>query len=358
MLVLHPCSIMTAQIYHSLAYLFLPRCVRTLSPASKELPDSKTVWIFTNQDDPCHGSKDQKTAMDTLKRDCQEAGISLHVLPLPKQAGSFKMEIFYKDLVSGPASDGEEEDYSKIDPSDDADYTGEEEDYSKIDPSDVDDTVMLLISPTACPRIPTWNNDATNLNLDSDNNMALGGMMDDEDGWGTGGFGGAATSFGFNSTPALTNAPGTFGFGGTPVATPNPGQGFAAGASSFNSTPSFMGSSSTPSTNGGCAGAFSIGTGGAKKTPGRRIVKAKRPTPGSVETSKDDESSTGRTRRRLSGFNYYPRGENDENRNPRNSVAKPKASGESTIKAPSSIGFQFGTYTEEKKVDSLRQNSK
>ena len=96
----------------------------------------------------------------------------------------------------------------------------------------------------------------------------------------TGGFGGAATSFGFNSTPAPTNTPVTFGFGGNPVATPNPGQGFAAGAPSFNSTPSFMGSAATPSTNGGGAGAFSIGTGGAKKTPGRRIVKAKRPTPG------------------------------------------------------------------------------
>jgi len=96
----------------------------------------------------------------------------------------------------------------------------------------------------------------------------------------TGGFGGAATSFGFNSTPAPINTPVTFGFGGAPVATPNPGQGFAAGAPSFNSTPSFMGSAATPSTNGGGAGAFSIGTGGSKKTPGRRIVKAKRPTPG------------------------------------------------------------------------------
>lgn len=96
----------------------------------------------------------------------------------------------------------------------------------------------------------------------------------------TGGFGGAATSFGFNSTPAPINTPVTFGFGGNPVATPNPGQGFAAGAPSFNSTPSFMGSAATPSTNGGGAGAFSIGTGGSKKTPGRRIVKAKRPTPG------------------------------------------------------------------------------
>ena len=91
--------------------------MRTLSPASKELPDSKTVWIFTNQDDPCHGSKDQKTAMDTLKRDCQDAGISLHVLPLPKRDGSFNKEIFFKDLVTRPTDDGEEEEYSTIDPS-------------------------------------------------------------------------------------------------------------------------------------------------------------------------------------------------------------------------------------------------
>jgi hypothetical protein len=96
------------------------KCVRTLSPASKELPDSKTVWIFTNQDDPCYGSKDQKTAMDTLKRDCQEAGISLHVLPLPKRDGSFNREIFFNDLVTGPTDDSEEE-YSTIDPSDEAD---------------------------------------------------------------------------------------------------------------------------------------------------------------------------------------------------------------------------------------------
>ena len=61
-------------------------------------------------------------------------------------------------------------------------------------------------------------------------------------------------------------------------ATPDSVQGFAAGAPSFNSTPLFMGSdTATLSTNGGGAGAISIGTGGAKKTPGRRIVKAKRP---------------------------------------------------------------------------------
>jgi hypothetical protein len=112
----------------------------------------------------------------------------------------------------------------------------------------------------------------------------------------TGGFGGAATSFGLNSTPAPTNTPGIVGVGGNPMATPNSIQGFAAGAPSFNSTPSFTGSdTATPSTNGGGAGAFSIGTGGTKKTPGRRIVKAKRPisfSPRMTSTEQVDASSS------------------------------------------------------------------
>jgi hypothetical protein len=112
----------------------------------------------------------------------------------------------------------------------------------------------------------------------------------------TGGFGGAATSFGLNSTPAPTNTPGIFGLGVNPMATPNSIQGFAAGTPSLNSTPSFTGSdTATPSTNGGGAGVFSIGTGGAKKTPGRRIVKAKRPIsffPRMTSTEQVDASSS------------------------------------------------------------------
>ena len=113
----------------------------------------------------------------------------------------------------------------------------------------------------------------------------------------TGGFGGAASaSFGLNSTPAPTNTPGIFGLGVNPMATPNSIQGFAAGTPSLNSTPSFTGSdTATPSTNGGGAGVFSIGAGGTKKTPGRRIVKAKRPisfSPRMTSTEQVDASSS------------------------------------------------------------------
>jgi hypothetical protein len=105
-----------------------------------------------------------------------------------------------------------------------------------------------------------------------------------------GGFGGATSaSFGYNSTPAPTNTPGIVGLGGNPMATPNSIQGFAAGVTSFNSMPSFTGSAATPSTNSGGAGAFSIGTDGAKKTPGRRIVKAKRPISFSPRMTSGDD---------------------------------------------------------------------
>ncbi len=98
------------------------RCVRSPTPASGQPPDSKVVWIFTNQDDPCRGSDAQRTRVNMLKRDCQEAGVAIHVLPLPKRpsssssssssgsevgGSSFDGTIFYNDLVTAPNDDGE-----------------------------------------------------------------------------------------------------------------------------------------------------------------------------------------------------------------------------------------------------------
>ena len=83
------------------------------------------MWIFTNQDDPCRGSDSaQRTRVNMLKRDCQEAGVAIHVLPLPKRplpsssssssssgfeggGSSFDGSIFYNDLVTIPNDDGE-----------------------------------------------------------------------------------------------------------------------------------------------------------------------------------------------------------------------------------------------------------
>ncbi len=55
--------------------------------------------------------------MSMLRRDCQEAGVAIHLLPMPKDNGSFDRNIFYNDLVT-PSNDGEE---TTMDSSDDYD---------------------------------------------------------------------------------------------------------------------------------------------------------------------------------------------------------------------------------------------
>jgi hypothetical protein len=96
----------------------LARCVRSPTPAGGQPPDSKAVWIFTNQDDPCRGSGVERARVNTLKRDCREAGVAIHVLPLPKRpsppppsgsggkgSSAFDWTIFYDDLVTAPPND-------------------------------------------------------------------------------------------------------------------------------------------------------------------------------------------------------------------------------------------------------------
>ncbi len=81
------------------------RCVKNPTPASKELPDSKSVWIFTNQDDPCHGDEAKRTRLHMTTRDFKEAGVAIRVLPLPKNTSSevgmseFDHSIFYSNFA-------------------------------------------------------------------------------------------------------------------------------------------------------------------------------------------------------------------------------------------------------------------
>ncbi|KAL3817675.1 hypothetical protein ACHAXA_002824 [Cyclostephanos tholiformis] len=105
---------------------YLGRFVRSSTPASKQPPDSKAVWIFTNQDDPCRGNDVQRMRMSMLRRDCQEAGVAIHLLPMPKppssslgpkEIGSFDRNIFYNDLVTDP----NDVDETTMDSSDDND---------------------------------------------------------------------------------------------------------------------------------------------------------------------------------------------------------------------------------------------
>ena len=63
------------------------------------------MWIFTNQDDPCHGDEAKSARIHMVTRDFQEAGVAIHVLPLPKKPSAgveiseFDHTIFYSNLV-------------------------------------------------------------------------------------------------------------------------------------------------------------------------------------------------------------------------------------------------------------------
>jgi len=81
------------------------KCIKAESPSNK-LPDSKSIWIFTNQEDPSYGDEIQRTYIKVAARDALENGIDIHVLPFPKVDDfgniqcNFDSDILYKSIVS------------------------------------------------------------------------------------------------------------------------------------------------------------------------------------------------------------------------------------------------------------------
>lgn len=75
------------------------KCVKMRSPAGKDLPDAKSIWIFTNQDNPCSSDFD-KIQTVTHARDLKDASVDIHVMPMPKKTGDFDKSLLYNDLLS------------------------------------------------------------------------------------------------------------------------------------------------------------------------------------------------------------------------------------------------------------------
>uniref|UniRef100_A0A6U3Y072 SAP domain-containing protein n=1 Tax=Skeletonema marinoi TaxID=267567 RepID=A0A6U3Y072_9STRA len=75
------------------------KCVKMRSPSGKDLPDAKTIWIFTNQDNPCSSEFD-KIQTITHAKDLKDATVDIHVMPLPKKSGDFDKTFLYNDLLS------------------------------------------------------------------------------------------------------------------------------------------------------------------------------------------------------------------------------------------------------------------
>lgn len=75
------------------------KCVKKDSPSYKGPPDTKTIWIFTNQDDPCYGRDDEKNQVEKIIQDVTQNGIEIKVWPLPNASGSvFDRTLFYSRI--------------------------------------------------------------------------------------------------------------------------------------------------------------------------------------------------------------------------------------------------------------------
>eukprot|EP00804_Cyclotella_cryptica_P014014 CCRYP_002509-RA/>CCRYP_002509-RA protein AED:0.24 eAED:0.24 QI:97/0.66/0.75/1/0.66/0.75/4/0/477 len=77
------------------------KCVKSDTPSNK-LPDSKSLWIFTNVDNPCHNNEGDAKQVAAIAKDVIENGIDIYLLPLPKKEkdGEFDRSIFYDKFIS------------------------------------------------------------------------------------------------------------------------------------------------------------------------------------------------------------------------------------------------------------------
>lgn len=74
------------------------RCVKSEIPSNK-LPDSKSLWIFTNKDNPCTNEGDARQ-IAAIAKDATENGIDIHLLPLPPKNKGFDRSLFYDEILS------------------------------------------------------------------------------------------------------------------------------------------------------------------------------------------------------------------------------------------------------------------
>ena len=71
-------------------------CIKSVkTQKSSELPNSSSIWILTNNDNPHKNEDDAKRIMATM-----ENGIDIHLLPLPPNDKVFDASLFYEKFVS------------------------------------------------------------------------------------------------------------------------------------------------------------------------------------------------------------------------------------------------------------------
>lgn len=79
------------------------RCVKQRTPSDKALPDGKSLWIFTNDDDPLKDDEDREK-IEKAAGDAIENGVEIHVWPMKTPFNSD----FYDSILTTPVPETEE----------------------------------------------------------------------------------------------------------------------------------------------------------------------------------------------------------------------------------------------------------
>ena len=79
------------------------RCVKKRTASDKAPPDAKTVWIFTNNDNPHSSNREERGLMILTSNDTKENGLDLQLWPLQKVDSSpFDTALLYDDFCTTP----------------------------------------------------------------------------------------------------------------------------------------------------------------------------------------------------------------------------------------------------------------
>jgi len=95
------CPLRTALHEASKAYMEA-KCVKKQAATSKNPGDSKSLWIFTNEDSPCKENENEKKQVVIVAKDAADNGLQINVWPLPllNASSPFDRSKFYNDITT------------------------------------------------------------------------------------------------------------------------------------------------------------------------------------------------------------------------------------------------------------------
>jgi len=87
-------------LYEASKAFGIASCVKKLAVTSQHPSDSKTIWIFTNRDNPTNGNDLEKEQVITAAKDVVDNGLDIRVWPLPIPPSSSSEQQLHKSTTT------------------------------------------------------------------------------------------------------------------------------------------------------------------------------------------------------------------------------------------------------------------